>query len=126
MSKAIEATCAAGVVKVGALPVEGAVIFSEGVGSSQGIVIMEGGEKFYFAKITPDLKTTIEKTADALVDVVSALNEIATALTTIATVPSGWVTPPASVAANVAIIISKAAEITAGSAALTTLKGVLK
>lgn len=126
MSKIIEATCVAGVVKIGTLPIPGTVIFSEGVGSSQGVIILEGGEKFYFAKITPDLKTTIEQTATALGDVVSALTQISTALTAIAAVPSGWVTPPPTVPANVAIITAKAAALTATQAALTTLKGMLK
>lgn len=126
MSKIMEAVVQGGVVKVGSLSVPGAVILSEGDADSQGLLILEGGEKFYITKITPDLKTTIEKTADLIEDLNAALTEIATALTTIAAVPSGWVTPPATVAANVTQILAKVAELTATRTTLTTLKEALK
>lgn len=126
MSKIMEAVVQGGAVKVGSLSVPGAVILSEGDADSQGILILESGEKFYITKITPDLKTTIEKTADLIEDLNSALTEIATALTAIAAVPSGWVTPPPTVAANVTQILAKVAELTATRTALNTLKGALK
>lgn len=126
MSKILEATCEGGVVKVGTLPVAGTTILSEGVGPSQGLLLLEGAEKHYLAKTTPDLKTTLEKLSSSLTDIASALTEVGTALTTIAAVPSGWVTPPASVAANVATILSKVSTITAAQAQIDNLKGMLK
>lgn len=126
MSKIMEAVVQGGVVKVGSLSVPGAVILSEGAANSQGILILESGEKFYITKITPDLKTTIEKTADLIEDLNAALTEIATALTAIAAVPSGWVTPPPTIAANVTQILAKVTELTATRTALNTLKGALK
>lgn len=121
----MEAVLEGGVVKVGDLVVE-ATLFSEGEANSQGLLFMDEYGVYYFAKTTPDLKTTIEKASDALADAATALTQAATALTTIAAVPSGWVTPPASVAANVAQITAKVAEIQTGVTALNTLKGALK
>lgn len=127
MSKILEATCLAGVVKVGVLPVPGANVFSEGVGSSQGLLLMQGEDKHYFAKTTPDVKTTIEKTMDALEDLASVLNTIATTLTSIGAGMTGPTTaPPPTLAVDVATIVSKAAEITATRALLSTLKASMK
>jgi hypothetical protein len=111
--KLLEATCIAGVVKVGALPVLGAEILSEGVGSSSGILLLQDDDgKIYLAKTSGDLKTTLTQLS-------TALTHVATALTALDAKPIGTLPPAPAVAANVAAI-------TAAQAALSALKEVLK
>lgn len=98
MPRAIEATCVAGVVTAGALPVTSAAIQSEGIASSSGILLLDGDKAFYLAKTSPDLKTTLEKIA-------SALGQIATTLTSIGAGMTGPTTaPPPTLAADVAAL----------------------
>jgi hypothetical protein len=99
-------------VKVGALPVPGAEILSEGVGESSGVVILDEDRKLYIAKTSGDLKTTLEKISDAL-------SQIAAALTAIDAKPPGPL-PPSPVAA------AQIAQITALQGELVALKGMLK
>lgn len=127
MSKILEATCLAGVVKVGALPVTSAVILSEGVAQSSGALLMEGDEQFYIPKITPDLKTTLENLSSTLADVGSALTQTAAALTAIGANMLGPATaPPPTLAASVAAITAKVTTIAATKVLVDTLKGALK
>jgi len=127
VSNAVAATVQSGVVKVGTLSVSDAIILSEGLGNSSGLLIMQGGVSYYLTKNSPDLKSTIEKTMDALEDLASVLNTIATTLTSIGAGMTGPTTaPPPTLAADVASIVSKATEITATRTALNTLKGALK
>lgn len=113
MSKILEATCEGGVVTADGVPVPGATILSEGVGSSSGALLMEGEKKLYVGKTSPDLKTTIEK-------VIAALNKIGSTLTSIGAGMTGPTTaPPPTLAADVLEITSVATE-------LETLKGQLK
>lgn len=113
MTKALEASCTAGIVTAGALPVVGAEILSEGVGSSSGILILDEDRKTYIPKTSGDLKTTLEKLA-------SALGKIASTLTSIGAGMTGPTTaPPPTLAADVA-------QITAIQAEITALKEVLK
>jgi hypothetical protein len=112
MAKILPATCVGGVVKVGALEVPSAVILSEGVASSAGVLVVEEDAAHYLAKTSPDLKTTLEKIA-------SALGQIATALTALDAKPLG--TLPAAPSSAAAI-----AQITTLQGELTTLKGALK
>ncbi len=113
MSKILEASCVAGVVMIGAIPVPGVTILSEGVSPSTGIVVMQGDEAFYIAKISPDLKSTLETIS-------STLTTIATTLTAIGAGMTGPTTaPPPTLAVNVA-------QITTAAAALTTLGNALK
>lgn len=76
MSKVLAATCEDGVVKVGALTVPGALILSEGVAPSSGLLVIEEGIKSYVAKTSPDLKETLTQLITALNDVTSALQAI--------------------------------------------------
>jgi hypothetical protein len=93
VSKALAATCVGGVVKVGDLEVPSPVILSEGVASSSGVLILQGGDApTYIPKTSPDLKTTLEKIS-------SALSSIASALTAIDGKMAGT-NPPAPVAAG--------------------------
>lgn len=111
--KLLEATCVAGVVKVGVLPVLGATILSEGVGPSSGILVLQDDDgKFYIAKTTPDLATTLDQ-------LTTALTQIASALTVLDAKPLGTLPAVPGVAANVAAI-------TVANAALTTLRAILK
>lgn len=112
MSKALDATCSNGVVKVGSVTVPGAAILSEGIGSSSGVMIMDEDRATYIARTTPDLKTALEKIA-------TALTQIATALTALDSKPLGTLAPSPSSATAIA-------QITSIQADLTTLKEALK
>ncbi len=126
MAKVLEAVVQNGVVKVGSLSVPEAVIFSEGLSNSQGVLLLEESGAYYIPKTSPDLNATLEQLLTGLQNITQSLTEVSTALTAIAAVPSGWVTPPPTIAANVAIITTKVAAITAARTALNTLKGALK
>ncbi len=127
MSKILEASCVAGVVRVGALVVPGVAIFSEGVASSEGLLLLEGGEKFYISKTSPDLKTTLEQVVAALQAAADGLNQVVISSTAIGAAMTGPTTaPPPTLAADLAVITTKAAAITAARTALNILKGALK
>ena len=106
MSKALDATCLAGVVKVGDLPVAGATVLSEGVAQSQGVLIIEADKKTYVAKTSPDLKSTLDKIS-------SALSQIATALTAIDGKPTGTLAPAPVATTNITQISTLQAELSA-------------
>jgi hypothetical protein len=113
MSKVLTGTCLAGQVFAEGLPVLGAVILSEGLGPSEGVVILEDDEITYLARTSPDLKTTLEQ-------LTSALTTIATTLTAIGAGMTGATTaPPPTLPAGVTAI-------NAAATALTALKAVLK
>ncbi len=113
MSKVLEASCVAGVVKVGALPVAGTTILSEGVAPSDGVLILDDGNKTYIPKTSPDLKT-------ALTQMISAIDKISSILTSIGTGMTGPTTaPPGTLAADIVTL-------TGYKTALETLKGALK
>lgn len=112
MSKTLNASCAAGVVTLNGAPVE-AEILSEGVGESEGALILDKEKAFYIASNATDLKTTLEKISDALTKVGETLTAIGAGMTGPTT------TPPPTLAANVV-------EINLIVAELTTLKGALK
>ncbi len=111
MSKVLDATCLAGVVKVGALPVAGADILSEGVASSSGILVMDEDRKTYIPKTSGDLVTTLEKIADALGD-------IASALTLLDGKPTGTLPPAPAAASLITSIQATKAEVEALKEAL--------
>jgi uncharacterized protein YukE len=128
MSKILDATCdASGVVTADSVVVPEAEVLSEGKQQSSGLLFLEGPKARYFPSSATDIKSTIEKTVDALEDLASVLNTIATTLTSIGANMTGDTTaPPGDLGANVATIISKATEITAVQTQLETLKGALK
>lgn len=74
MSKIVAASCVAGVVTVGGLPVPGVTLLSEGVASSEGILIIDVDRTYYVTNIGNDLDTTLEK-------LIAALEKLSTALT---------------------------------------------
>lgn len=127
MSKVLDATCVGGIVKVGALPVPGTTILSEGIAASQGLLILDGDKKTYIAKTSPDLDSTLSKVIDSLDTLSSALNQIATTLTSIGANMTGPTTaPPGSLATDVAQIILKATALDTVKAELETLQEALK
>jgi hypothetical protein len=73
MSKAIQASCQAGIVLADSLPVT-ATILSEGVAPSSGVLLMQGQSHFYVAKTSGDLKDVIQSICDILTNVVIVLS----------------------------------------------------
>lgn len=114
MIKALDATCVGSVVTISGVPVPGATILSEGVGSSSGVAYIDGDKVYYVAKTTPDVKTLLEK-------VVASITELTTALTAIDAKPVGGAgsAPAPGAAANIA-------NLTAISVQLNTLKAAMK
>lgn len=113
MVKVITASCSQGKVTAEGVEVSTAEILSEGVGDSEGALLLDGDKQTYVAKTSPDLKTTIEK-------VVDAINKTASILTAIGAGMTGPTTaPPGTLATDVADLVAVATE-------LETLKGNLK
>jgi hypothetical protein len=105
MSRILEASCIGGVVKVGAIPVTGVTILSQGVGPSEGVLLMQGEELYYVAKTSPDLEETLTGVIDALTEIASALTALG------AGIP--LVTTPPTLGASVSTITAKVAELAA-------------
>lgn len=114
MLKALDASCVAGVVTVSGVPVSGAVILSEGAGSSTGVAYIDADKVYYVAKTTPDVATVIQK-------IIALLTELTTALTAIDAKPTGG-SGSASTPAAAANVVN----LTAISAQLNTLGSMLK
>ena len=79
MSKALEATCVAGVVTSEGVPVPDTTILSEGVAASEGLLILDEDKKTYIPKTSPDLKETLDKIVSVLGQISSALSALDTA-----------------------------------------------
>jgi len=127
MSKVLDATCVGGIVKVGALPVPGTTILSEGIGASSGLLILDEDKKTYIAKTSPDLDSTLSNVIDSLDTLSEALNKIATTLTSIGANMTGPTTaPPGTLAADVAEIVIKATALDTIKVQLETLQEELK
>lgn len=127
MSKVLEATCAVGVVESEGVPVPVAEIFSEGVGPSEGVLIVDKEKAFYIAKTSPDLDATLAQINAALTQTATAISLIATALTAIGAGMTGPTTaPPPTLAAQVAAITATGVQVTAANTLLQTLKAMLR
>jgi hypothetical protein len=113
--KLLAATCIGGLITADGLPVIGATILSEGLGPSSGILVLQDDDgKYYIAKTSTDLNTT-------LTQLITALSHVASALSAIDVKPVGGTgSAPAPAAAG------DIAAITSASAALATLQGLLK
>jgi hypothetical protein len=120
MSKMLEATCVGGVVTQGGAPVPGADVLSEGIGASTGVLLLDDDQAVYVAKISPDLKSTLDGLITALTSISSALNALNTA-TLVTTCPAG-----AGVAGPPLVATSDIAVINSTKAQLQFLRGVLK
>lgn len=113
MSKILAATCVAGIVKVGALPVLGTEILSQGVGASSGILILQGDDgKYYITNTADDLKSALDSVSAALGSAASALTAInaATIITTCGAGP-GTGAPILVAAADIAALTAAKAQI---------------
>lgn len=127
MSKILPAQCATDIVQVDGAPVASAEILSEGKGSSEGVLLLQGDKAYYFTSNATDLKQTIENVITALGQAVTALNQTATALGLIDAKPFGAPGTSAPVAAaNIPQITAAATAIEAAKTQLTTLKDILK
>lgn len=115
MSKMLEATCVAGVVKVGAVPVPSAVIQSEGIGASSGVLLLDEDKARYIAKTSPDLKSALESIASSLGTIASTFGTVSGQLLLLGANPLSLVPITTGIAA-----------ITAVQTELTTLKEALK
>lgn len=76
MSKVLPATCEDSVVTCEGVPIPSARILSEGIGESEGVLVLEEDRADYIAKTSPDLKATIEKLIAALGNASAALSAI--------------------------------------------------
>lgn len=87
MTKAIEATCGAGVVKVGTVPLTEAKKLSKGIGQSTGVVFLDEKDQYYVANTTPDLEQTLTDVVSLLDQVKTALNAVKASLDNLKTYP---------------------------------------
>lgn len=126
MVKILEAECEAGIVTAEGLPVPGTDVLSNGVGASEGALLLDGEKRVYIPDTTPDLEEAIEKLIDVITSASDALTQIATSLTAIGAVPTPVWVPPPTIPADVVIITAKVAELAAVSVELTALKETLK
>lgn len=126
MSRAFQATCVGGIVKVGGLVVPNTTILGDGIGASFGIMIMQGEETTYIPKTSPDLEETLDSLITSIDDISSALQTIATSITAIAAVTGPTWTPPPTLATDVAQIATKVAALAVTKAELEVLKGELR
>lgn len=113
MSMILEASCANNIVTCEGLPIQGVTILSEGVGPSTGILLMQGGELYYIAKISGDLKTTLDKLTTLIPKLVAIYTSIAGGMTGPTTAP-----PPT--------LGTDLAALTLINTELTTLKNMLR
>ena len=113
MSKMLDASCVGGVVTAEGFPVVSAEVMSEGIGASEGILLMDEDNAKYLAKITPDLKSTLEKLSsciDTIKSALQAIDSVGTLVTTCGVGPGTAVWVPVNVA-NIASLTAAKAEI---------------
>lgn len=121
----LSATCVDGKVTSEGVEVPGTTILSEGVGSSSGVLILDENARSYLAKISPDLKTDIEKTVDGLTGAASGITNASSGLTSLAILVDP-IAGPLAILSAVAGMTAAVASINAAISALNTLKGNLK
>ncbi len=126
MSKTIPATCVGGVVTAEDVPIEGAVILSEGIGASNGVVVLDLENATYIPKTSPDLKSAIEDTVSGLEAASSGLSQCSTGFTTL--IP--FTTDPTTVTIAFTTILAQLALAISGISdavsSLNALKAELK
>ncbi len=113
MSKILEATCLNNIVTCEDSIVIGAEILSEGVGQSEGLLLMEEEKTHYITSNATDIKETIDKLNDLITKIVTVFSSIAGGMTGPTTAP-----PPT--------LATDLAAITQINVELTTLKSMLK
>lgn len=131
MTKALEASCTGSVVQYQGFPVPGTTILSEGVGASQGVLLVDEDKTVYVANTSPDLKETIDK-------LVTSLNTIGESLDLAVTIfgkhfgvfgPKAPATPVDPALADITALTNKVLLITGPNGLvqqLNLLKGSLK
>jgi len=88
MSKILDATCnAAGVVTADGTTVIGAIVLSEGHQASEGLAVMDGDKVWYLTSSATDVKTTIEKMADAITKIANLFTSVGGGMTGPTTAP---------------------------------------
>ncbi len=114
MSKILSATCSpAGVVTADGVPIVGAIILSEGKQASSGTAVIDGDKVWYLTSSATDVKTTIEKMAEAVTKIATMFTSIAAGMTGPTTAP-----PPT--------IVTDVAELNTMVTNLNVLKEALK
>ena len=98
MPRVLNASCVAGVVTAGSLPVTEVAILSEGVSSSTGYLILDQDRKYYVAKTSPDLKTAINSLGSLLTNISTIMASIVAGMA-----GSGTAPPPTFAADKVAL-----------------------
>ncbi len=121
MSKMIEASCIGGIVTADEVSIPAAVIMSEGVAASEGILILDEERAKYITSSAQDLKTTIEDLITILGDVKNALSSIDGVGSLVTLCGAG----PGS-ATWVPVATASIAAINSGITGLTTLKENLR
>ena len=88
MSKVLAATCnATGIVSAEGAQVLDAIVLSAGKQSSSGILIIQKDGAWYVCSSATDIKSTIEKTADAITKIANLLTAIGAGMTGPTTAP---------------------------------------
>ena len=114
MSKVLAATCnATGVVSAEGAQVLDAIVLSAGKQSSSGVLIIEKDGAWYVCSSATDIKSTIEKTADAITKIANLLTAIGAGMTGPTTAP------PPTIATDIVAINAVVTQ-------LNTLKEALK
>lgn len=88
MSKILDATCdASGKVTADGMEIVGAVVLSEGKQASSGTAVMDGDKVWYLTSNATDIKTTIEKAADAITKIANLFTAVGAGMTGPTTAP---------------------------------------
>jgi hypothetical protein len=122
MSKTLEATCAANIVKVDGLPVTPCTILSEGVSASTGVLLLDKEKAVYIPKITPDLKTAITELSALIDNLSSTMTSIMGCFTALDALP----TISGACASFTAAILALQTTLLALKAQNETLKAAMK
>lgn len=93
MPKVLNATCVAGVVTADSLPVPSAAVLSEGVKSSEGILVLDHEDATYLTSNASDIK-----------DLITAIGNVCDKIITTLTAIDAVTLAPGSNAANIALI----------------------
>ena len=107
MSKILDATCQGKVVTSQDVQVPAAKILSEGIGESEGLLLLEGARATYITSSASDLKQTLNQVAEALQTIAGALEAIGSNMT------GDTTSPPGSLPGDVASIQSAATALQA-------------
>lgn len=127
MSKILEATCIASVVKYDGKVIPGAIVLSAGVASSDGLAIIEEGRVVYITSNATDINLTLGHVSTNLEKMSQVLNKIALTLGTIGAKMTGPTTsPPPTLPADMAEIVATATQLTALKVQVDLLKDNLK